>query len=86
VRALKTPFSKHVFQSEYDPSVSDETLEELAAGSLRRAAVDGDVEGGSFQAGQVVGMVTKEQPAAEIIREIYDEMQTALKGAAKWVD
>jgi len=86
VRALKTPFSKNFFQSEYDPAITDEKLEELAAGSLRRASVDGDIEGGSFQAGQVVGKITREQPAAEILQEIYDEMQVALKAAARWVD
>ena len=34
------------------------------------AVIDGDVETGSVMAGQSVGMVTREQPTAEIIAEI----------------
>jgi enoyl-[acyl-carrier protein] reductase II len=35
-------------------------------------------------AGQISGMLQKEQPAAEIIREIAEEAEVLLKGAAKW--
>jgi enoyl-[acyl-carrier protein] reductase II len=53
-------------------------IEHFWAGALRRAVVDGDVEQGSLMAGQSVGMVTKEQPAAEIIRELIDQAAAAL--------
>ena len=36
------------------------------------------VENGSLMAGQSVGMVTKEQPAAEIIRELIDQAAAAI--------
>ena len=36
-------------------------------------------------AGQIAGMVNKEQPAAEIISEMFAEAEEVLKGAAKWV-
>ena len=42
-------------------------IEHFWAGALRRAVIDGDVEDGSVMAGQSVGMVTAEQPMAEII-------------------
>jgi len=86
VRALKTPFSRGLYQAEYNSDISNEQLEEMGSGSLRRAAVDGDGQEGAFMAGQVAAMVTKEQPAAEIIRDIFDGMETCLKGAAKWVE
>ena len=86
VRALKTPFSRNLFQAEYNADISNEELEEMGAGSLRRAAVDGDTQKGAFMAGQVAAMVTKEQPAAEIIRDIFDGMALCLKGASKWVE
>ena len=41
--------------------------------------IDGDVEGGSVMAGQSVGMVTKEEPVAEIIRELAEEAAAALE-------
>ena len=45
-------------------------IEHFWAGALRRAVVDGDVENGSLMAGQSVGMVDREAPAAEIIAEL----------------
>lgn len=48
-------------------------IEHFWAGALRRAVIDGDVENGSLMAGQSVGMVTKEQPAAEIIAELVGQ-------------
>ncbi len=53
-------------------------IEHYWAGALRRAVIDGDVENGSLMAGQSVGMVTKEQPAAEIIRELIDQAAVAI--------
>ena len=53
-------------------------IEHFWAGALRRAVIDGDVENGSLMAGQSVGMVTKEQPAAEIIRELIDQAAAAV--------
>ena len=48
-------------------------------GALRRAVIDGDVETGSVMAGQSVGMVTREQPTAEIIAELVGEAEAALE-------
>jgi enoyl-[acyl-carrier protein] reductase II len=48
-------------------------IEHYWSGSLRRAAIDGDIENGSLMAGQSVGMVTKEQSTAEIIDELVNQ-------------
>ncbi|WP_157216517.1 NAD(P)H-dependent flavin oxidoreductase [Flavisphingomonas formosensis] len=53
-------------------------IEHYWAGALRRAVIDGDVEHGSLMAGQSVGMVTKEEPVAEIIAALLEEAATAL--------
>lgn len=53
-------------------------IEHYWAGALRRAVVDGDVEHGSLMAGQSVGMVTKEEPAAAIIESLVGEAAAAL--------
>jgi enoyl-[acyl-carrier protein] reductase II len=53
-------------------------IEHFWAGALRRAVIDGDVENGSLMAGQSVGMVTCEQPAAEIVRELIEQASAAL--------
>ncbi len=54
-------------------------IEHFWAGALRRAVIDGDVEQGSVMAGQSVGMVTREQPVADIIAELKAQAIAALR-------
>jgi enoyl-[acyl-carrier protein] reductase II len=53
-------------------------IEHFWAGALRKAVIEGDVENGSLMAGQSVGMVTKEQPVAEILAEMIGQANTYL--------
>ena len=57
-------------------------IEHYWAGALRRAVIDGDVEHGSLMAGQSVGMVTKEEPVADIIAQLMAEAAHALEKRA----
>ena len=57
-------------------------IEHYWAGALRRAVIDGDVEHGSLMAGQSVGMVSKEEPVAEIIAQLMAEAAHALEKRA----
>jgi enoyl-[acyl-carrier protein] reductase II len=57
-------------------------IEHYWAGALRRAVIDGDVEHGSLMAGQSVGMVTKEEPVADIIAQLMTEAAHALEKRA----
>jgi len=84
VRSLKSPFSRNYAKMEYT-SISDEELDALAVGTLRAAVVDGDEKKGCFLAGQIAGMVNREQTAAEMIEELFSEAEILLKGAQKWV-
>ena len=85
VRSLKTKFSRNYFKKEYDCTITNEELEALGSGAFRLAAVEGDDEKGCFLAGQISGLITKEQPAAEIIKEMFDEAAVVLKDIQKWV-
>ena len=84
VRQIKNQFAKDYAKAEYS-TISDEELEALGRGALYRAAVKGDEKTGDFLAGQVSGMIDREQPAAEIIREMFTQAEAVLKGADKWV-
>lgn len=53
-------------------------IEHFWAGALKRAVIEGDVEHGSVMAGQSVGMVTCEQPAADIVDELVAQAAAAL--------
>lgn len=57
-------------------------IEHFWAGALRRAVIDGDVAHGSLMAGQSVGMVTREQPIAEIVGELLDQALEAVRARA----
>lgn len=85
VRSLKNRFSRDYYQREYDASFTDENLEEMGVGSLRRAAIEGDEQNGSFLAGQIAGLVNREQSAAEILHEVDAQAAELLKGAGQWI-
>jgi len=82
VRQIKNQFAKDFLKAEYS-DISDEELEALGRGALYRAAVEGDEKTGDFLAGQISGMVNKEQPAAEIIAEMFKEAEEILSLAGK---
>lgn len=84
VRSLKTRFSRAYAKAEYS-AISDDELEQLAVGALRLAAKEGDDEKGCFLAGQISGLVCKEQTSKEIIEEVCTQAESILKGALKWV-
>jgi len=65
-------------EGKVDMAAAQLEIEHFWAGALRRAVIDGDVENGSVMAGQSVGMVTAEEPAAEIIARLMAECEAAL--------
>ena len=84
VRSLRTPLMRRYTEAEY-AQTSDKELEAMTTGALRKAVQEGDVQNGCFLAGQIAAMVKKEQPAAEIIREVMQGAEPILKGAAQWI-
>ena len=86
VRSIRNSFTREYTKAEYDSTnVSDEELENMGLGRLRRAVREGDVSQGTVLAGQVASMVKKEQPAREMIEEMFSQAEEVLNGAAKWV-
>lgn len=47
-------------------------LEKLTLGSLRRAVFDGDVDRGSFMAGQVAGLVHDVRSVKDVLSDLFD--------------
>mgnify|MGYP002640802002 CR=1 FL=1 len=84
VRSLRTQFAREYAKAEYG-GMPDEELEALATGALRLAVQEGDNEKGCFLSGQIAAMVKKEQPAAEIIKEVMEEAEPILLRASQWV-
>ena len=84
VRSLRTQFARDYSKAEYG-GMPDDELEALATGALRLAVKDGDNQKGCFLSGQIAAMVKKEQPAAEIIKEVMDGAEPILMRAQSWV-
>ena len=84
VRSLRTPFARNYARAEYG-GMPDDELEALGAGALRRAVQEGDSEKGCFLSGQIAAIVRKEQPAAEIVKEVMEEAEPILRRASQWV-
>ena len=84
VRSIRNQFSRDYAKVEYT-DISDDELEELAAGKLRDAVVDGDEKGGCFLAGQSAGLVNKEESCAEIIQDLMQDCENNLRRLEEWV-
>lgn len=76
--AKQVEVAKRLDEGLVDMGQAQLEIEHFWAGALRRAVIDGDVETGSVMAGQSVGMVTKEEPVAEIIAQLLAECEAAL--------
>ena len=48
---------------------------------MRKAVFDGDLSGGSFLAGEVAGMITRRETAADIVNDIIGGAERLLAGA-----
>lgn len=90
VRAIKNKLSTTYSQAEKDflaGNKSAEEIEELGAGALRNAVVDGDVVNGSVMAGQIAGLVHAEETCEEILKDLYYGAAKVIREeAARWAD
>lgn len=80
IRQLRNQMTKEYLKKEQE-GVPFEELELLTTGSLRHAVVEGDVKNGTVMAGQIAGMIKKEQTCKEMIEEIMAEAKNLLQGA-----
>lgn len=78
VRSIRNKMTKEYLRLEKEGADLME-LEKLTLGSLRKAVVEGDVVNGTVMAGQIAGLIKKEQTCAEIINEIMAQAQKLLK-------
>lgn len=78
VRQLRNKMTKEYLKLEKE-GASFEELELLTLGSLRKAVQEGDIMDGTVMAGQIAGLIKKEQTCSEIIQEIMQEANQLLK-------
>lgn len=76
-RSVKTKFVKGLLTFEKEGGTPDE-FETMTVGSLRKAAVDGDVAQGTFLCGAIAGMVNEIKPCKDIIEEMFSQAEKLL--------
>ena len=78
VRCLRNQMTREYAKLENEGK-SFEELEYLTLGALRSAVVDGDVKNGTVMAGQIAGLVDKEQTCQEMIQEMMAQAEGLLE-------
>lgn len=78
IRQIRNKMTREYLKLEKE-GASFEELEYLTLGTLRKAVMDGDVANGTLMAGQIAGLVKKEQTCKEMIEEIMQQASTLLK-------
>ena len=77
VRCLRNQMTREYNRLEAEGK-SFEELEYLTLGSLRKAVMEGDVVNGTVMAGQIAGLISKEQSCKEMIEEMMAQAETLL--------
>lgn len=72
VRCLRNKMTREYLKLEKEGK-SFEELEYLTLGTLRKAVMEGDIDNGTVMAGQIAGMVQKEQSCKEIVEEMMGQ-------------
>lgn len=67
-----------------DPQPDFSRLEDLGKGALRRAVVEGDTKSGSMMAGQIAGLISKEESCQEIILDYVNQAKAVYKERAEY--
>lgn len=82
VRQLRNHMTREYLKLEKAGAPFEE-LEQMTLGALRKAVVEGDVVNGTLMAGQIAGLIRKEQTCAEIISELMEESRKLLDSAGE---
>lgn len=78
IRSIKTKFTRRLLKME-NQQVDRAEFEKAAAGSLRKAVQDGNLDEGTFMAGQISGLVKAVEPAQAIVDRLMREGEELMK-------
>ena len=78
IRSIKTKFTRRLLKME-NQNIDRLEFEKAAAGSLRKAVQDGNLDEGTFMAGQISGLVKAVEPAQAIVSRLMREGEELMK-------
>jgi enoyl-[acyl-carrier protein] reductase II len=79
VRLLKNPFFEQIHTAESNGATAEELQQILGRARAKKGMFEGDLNEGELEIGQVSAIINDIKPAAEIVTEIWNEFNTALK-------
>lgn len=79
VRLLKNKFATAIQTAEAEGATASELQTILGRARAKKGMFEGDMEEGELEIGQVSSMIHGIKPAAEIVQEIWNDFQEALK-------
>lgn len=74
VRGLRNQLTRSYQQLEKEGADLNQ-LEQLGAGALYKAVIEGNITNGAVMAGQISGLINKKQTAQQIIEELMQELK-----------
>jgi len=79
VRLLKNKFANEILAFEKQGANKEALSERLGKGRAKMGMFEGDMENGELEIGQVTAMIDTIQPAAEIVKEIWNDFQAGVE-------
>jgi enoyl-[acyl-carrier protein] reductase II len=79
VRLLKNKFANEILAFEKQGASKEALVESLGKGRAKMGMFEGDMENGELEIGQVTAMIDTIQPAAEIVKEIWNDFQAGVE-------
>ena len=77
VRMLKNKFFEEVMELYRTNPTKEQLIELLGRARAKRGMFEGDLEDGELEIGQIAGLIHDIKPAAQIVREMVSEFETA---------
>ena len=85
VRAIRNQMTQE-FQRMEKAGLSEQDIINFGTGRLRQAAVEGDMESGSFMAGQVSGLISEVVPVGDLIKSIIAQAEATIQAICSHCD
>ncbi len=77
VRLIKNSFFQQVEKAYQNEASVEELKELLGRGRAKKGMFEGDLEEGELEIGQIASIISEVKPAAEIVKEIINEFESA---------
>lgn len=79
VRLLKNDFFNEVREAELRGDDEEQLKNLLGRGRAKKGMFEGDLHAGELEIGQVSALIKEIKPAAEVVKEIWNDFENALK-------